>query len=606
MRRAIVIALISAAVGATPASAATFCVGDEACVAAGGAAAPTLQAAIDAADATVEADTIELGKGSFDGTTTGGDAGNEVDVVGEGAETIVNGAAGETSALSVANSASSISGLAVVMHADNANGVVIAGSATGVTLSAPEAVDGDNGFVIGASSVLSDVTVDMPITVSSVGVFAFGGGTIEDSTITATRGVSAAGSTTVRRSVISASQAVFATQGTSTIEDSLVKVVAGDLAEIAFNVNSGVGNTTLNVRHVTAIATVEASGARAFAPDNDAVVNVANSVFSGFVFDLVAVETDNGPTATVNVSYTIYDPAKTTTNGNDAQVNAGAGNLTAAPRFVDAAAGDYHLAHNSVLIDLGDPAAPGQAESPTDLDGLPRVVDGDDDGTARRDIGAYEYQRRSPILNAASDKATAPAGEPIQYVAIATDPDPGETPTVTWAFDDGDTATGLAVTKAFATPGTHVATVTATDPAGETAVTTVAVTVTTATGAGTGTGTGTGTGNTILPAIVKPLSIRASLKPRRDRRKPYSFTLSGSVTLPAGVAKSVCTGGRILVGVAATREAKFVRATLRSDCTYRVRFRVKRRTRRIRLEIYSLGTARMQFFGPKRLTGRSG
>src|SRR5262249_22059923 len=55
-----------------------------------------------------------------------------------------------------------------------------------------------------------------------------------------------------------------------------------------------------------------------------------------------------------------------------------------------------HLRPDSALIDAGDPdspsATPTPPESTTDLDRLPRAADGDGDGVARADVGAFEFQ----------------------------------------------------------------------------------------------------------------------------------------------------------------------------------------------------------------------
>jgi predicted outer membrane repeat protein len=83
-------------------------------------------------------------------------------------------------------------------------------------------------------------------------------------------------------------------------------------------------------------------------------------------------------------------------------VNDGGGNLDADPDFVrhpdpgsdgnwdgvDDDYGDLHLGAGSPAIDSGTNGVIGL---PTDLDGNPRIVDGDGDGTAIVDMGAYEY-----------------------------------------------------------------------------------------------------------------------------------------------------------------------------------------------------------------------
>jgi parallel beta-helix repeat protein len=68
------------------------------------------------------------------------------------------------------------------------------------------------------------------------------------------------------------------------------------------------------------------------------------------------------------------------------------GNISVNPRFVGKT--NFQLKAGSAAIDAGDNSAP---DLPTlDLSGKPRIVDGDGDGDAIIDMGAYEYQPPAP------------------------------------------------------------------------------------------------------------------------------------------------------------------------------------------------------------------
>jgi hypothetical protein len=75
--------------------------------------------------------------------------------------------------------------------------------------------------------------------------------------------------------------------------------------------------------------------------------------------------------------------------GSCADMTGTDGNISADPQFTDPAQGDYHLQQGSPSIDAGDNQAPNLLD--TDLDGDPRILDGDGDGIATVDMGVDEF-----------------------------------------------------------------------------------------------------------------------------------------------------------------------------------------------------------------------
>jgi len=134
-------------------------------------------------------------------------------------------------------------------------------------------------------------------------------------------------------------------------------------------------------------------------------------------------------------------------------IDPGTSDVSCDPDFVDAADDDYHLGICSCAVDAGT-----NVDAPADdYDGNTRPVDGDGDGTATVDIGAYE-------------RLTVTAPLPMAGFTHVTD---GLVVTFTntsssavsyqWDFGDGvGTSTAVNPTYTYAMPGTYTVTLTAT------------------------------------------------------------------------------------------------------------------------------------------------
>jgi len=88
------------------------------------------------------------------------------------------------------------------------------------------------------------------------------------------------------------------------------------------------------------------------------------------------------------------DPARLITEGDGTgteAIDVGTGNRPGSPLLVAALAADFRLGAGSPAIDIGGDEL--IAGAPTDLAGAPRPVDGDGDGVVLADAGAFEYQR---------------------------------------------------------------------------------------------------------------------------------------------------------------------------------------------------------------------
>lgn len=151
----------------------------------------------------------------------------------------------------------------------------------------------------------------------------------------------------------------------------------------------GAGTSTVNLRNVTAIASGSGGsvGVMIYVDTaHIATINGIGVIASGALYDVAANDGAGGSSATIQLANSNYEQ---TFEGTFSSVTpAGTnGNQTAAPQFVNAAAGDYHQAAGSPTIDAG--AVDGSSGT-TDFDGDARTL-----GSAP-DIGADEFVPPAP------------------------------------------------------------------------------------------------------------------------------------------------------------------------------------------------------------------
>jgi Right handed beta helix region/PKD domain len=185
------------------------------------------------------------------------------------------------------------------------------------------------------------------------------------------------------------------------------------------------------------------------------------------------------PSPVINTS-DVFSPQSLPFSGTCADQTGVNGNISADPVFFRAprgdVPGDYHLQQSSPAVDAGDNAAPQIPK--LDLDGAVRIFDGDFDGNARVDLGAYEYFNAPPAAAAGPDQTVVADAGCAALVALdgtgSSDPD-GDPLTYSWT---GSFGTVSGATASVSLPaGTEVVTLTVRDGRGAWATDTLVVTV---------------------------------------------------------------------------------------------------------------------------------
>jgi hypothetical protein len=433
----------------------------------------TLAAAIDKANENADPDTILLAPGTFSG---GGPAFHETHIVGAGQDrTMIEGGSSPAWGVELDDPSSSIQDLKI--HEPSGGpwgGLYLAGSAqrvfvdlrdNGVDLSVAVSIYGAASFVDGAAlASMSSPNADYGLSISDDGDALVSNVQVQGRYAITTDG---AGTKTLR--FIRATGDIYglnASAESTLLEDS---TVSGRVVGYLFG---GSGDILTSLRHVT----VRGGYVGAESDGHRSTVVVSNTAIVGGGTDPDAADIElerfNTGIARVEADYSFFRASHVVGAGDPGIDWApGAHNLDGGDAsLLDIVRGDLRPRWNSPLVDAGDPVPPA-GEPMADLAGGDRTVNG------RTDIGAYEYGRHAPTISVYATPGSVLTGDPVHFGSKAEDVDPSEFPDVTWVFDDGATADGISVSHAFATPGTHKVTATATDPAGLTATTAASVVV---------------------------------------------------------------------------------------------------------------------------------
>jgi len=475
--------------------------------------------ALNAAFSHAGPDKVVIGSGTF--TTpnnasfsyvSGGTPGNDVDIAGQGPSTVLqplgNPAADYVLVLASTSSATnSVHDLKVNIPSTagtNVTGIVVSiNSPTDihdVTVTAPTNQLGTIGISLGSpGSKVRSSTIDITRHGSqSGGTFGVVSNTtstsnvplVSNSNVSAdfTIGAGTGFNNTderidVRGSRLTGNVGLFTAQaGHMTVQDSLIRLLP-DVANLALQptgllaqiYSGGSGSAQITARHTTIVGGTANNDVGAKSSSSDPTANtdvlVRNSILADVETSLYRFTSNS--VATLSAEYSDFNQATVTdsnTSGGAGIISLGDGNVNVTPGFVNSSGGDFSLAASSPLIDAGDPAALAGDEPTTDLAGNPRVVDGNGDGTARRDMGAFEYQPPPPTGDttppetiAGKFKRKAKAGKKAKFKFSSDDP----AATFTCAYDDGSP-------KACTSPytlkrlkrGKHTLTITAIDAAG--------------------------------------------------------------------------------------------------------------------------------------------
>ncbi|HUA73816.1 MAG TPA: PKD domain-containing protein [Solirubrobacteraceae bacterium] len=477
---------------ASSSSAAVYCVNEPACVVAGGTEEGTngnaVQKAFEAAEKHANTggavDEVTIGAGSYtrtEGFSYGGSDAVAIHGAGAGSTTLARAAVSTRTTMILTSVASTtLEGLTVeAPAAEDVTGLSMsAGTVRGVRIAAQDAGTSSTGLDLkGGEFTTGSIAMPPAAGSATTDVSAAGGGILTNTSLEGGEyGIQASGFPLIRGCRIAATQyGLLSYSSGPTAEDTLIDLGGKPSYGIYLDANSA--NAVGKFSQMTIVnGDTSAIGVLASAEAKHAAnVTLENSIIAG-VGRPLSVTTDSkaGTSSAVTTKYTDYEAEKAVKGGTGATIS-DEHLLSAPPGFVNpvATGGDWRLLATSALLGAGSPGALQAGEYEFDAAGQPRIAGG------QRDVGAYEYQRRPPLASASASAAWAQTGAPVAFDGAGSSVQEAGDSIVAyaWSFDDGGAASGAQATHAFATPGTHTATLTVTDVLGITGQSSVAVAV---------------------------------------------------------------------------------------------------------------------------------
>ena len=415
MRRSALVAAVAAGavmVGAESATAALFCVNKPPCT--GGTQVASLKAAADAANAAGGPDRIEIGAGSYpfvDEAFLSGAAG--VTIVGAGrGQTVLQGGGAGTRVLWTSHADTLVTDLTVALAAaDSVDGIRMDGGRLERVDVTGDAGGGSTAIALRDGADASDVRA----LIRSDTVAANRAMTIEPNTqlIEVDRVElrafyayyhSAPGPSVLRRARLAGRHTLFARNQANVDADGVVAQITADGEAVTATQQStaNTGDTVVSLRHATLIGNGSSNqiayqvinSSNGGGPRESRIV-ARDVLVSGIEIDAEMFTSNEGRTR-LDTAYSTARRAPVDTFGPVGSHFVIDGPGLIAPPADPGFNADFSLKPSSPYVDVGEPGGISGSQSPVDLLGAPRIADGNADGTARRDVGAFEVQPPPP------------------------------------------------------------------------------------------------------------------------------------------------------------------------------------------------------------------